>query len=179
MIVDEVTYFDSTPWPAGTDGTGVPLQRKALTGCGNDPASWGVPLYDRDGDGVPDAREDAHLGDTNAPPLADGDGDGMKNGDEYVAGTDPADSNSVFRIELTRTNGVPLVRFRAREATGVGYSGLKRYYSLEFTPDLVNADWQPAIGSTNILGADQTVLHAGITNRVMHYRARTWLDNLE
>jgi len=38
--VDAASYFHQAPWPAHTDGTGLPLQRVELAGSGNDPASW-------------------------------------------------------------------------------------------------------------------------------------------
>jgi len=40
VIVDEVDYFDQTPWPVGADGGGRSLQRLPAPGNGNDPASW-------------------------------------------------------------------------------------------------------------------------------------------
>jgi len=40
IIVDEVIYFDQAPWPAGTDATGYPLQRKPGWRSGNDPDNW-------------------------------------------------------------------------------------------------------------------------------------------
>ncbi|MCE9616095.1 MAG: DUF2341 domain-containing protein [Lentisphaerae bacterium] len=39
-ILDEVIYFDQAPWPAGADGTGLPLQRLAAGRPGGDPANW-------------------------------------------------------------------------------------------------------------------------------------------
>lgn len=179
VIVDEVHYFDSIPWPSGTDGTGVPLRRYSVNGSGNDPASWGVPLYDRDGDGLPDAWEEAYLGGTNAVPEGHGDADEMTNGDEYYAGTDPADSPSVFRLEIAQSNGIPSVQFMAREAAGPGYDGLIRYFELQYSADLPGALWRPVAGFTNILGRDQTVRYGGPTNRVLNYRARAWMDGAE
>jgi hypothetical protein len=40
VVVDEATYFDGPPWPAGTDGEGAPLQRAIGSHAGDDPTSW-------------------------------------------------------------------------------------------------------------------------------------------
>jgi len=60
--------------------------------------------YDPEGDdnanGIPNWWEMMYFGGTtNMDELVDGDGDGMNNGGEYVAGTDPTDGNDVLRIE--------------------------------------------------------------------------------
>ena len=38
--VDDVNYFDSTPWPSEADGLGSSLQRKDVSIAGSDPANW-------------------------------------------------------------------------------------------------------------------------------------------
>ena len=40
VLVDEVEYSDSAPWPAGADGTGASLQRLQASQYGNDPINW-------------------------------------------------------------------------------------------------------------------------------------------
>ena len=40
MLVDEVDYKDSAPWPGGADGFGLSLQRRNTAPYGNDPAAW-------------------------------------------------------------------------------------------------------------------------------------------
>jgi hypothetical protein len=40
VIVDEVIYSDSDPWPPTPDGSGPPLYRADLDGAGSDPSSW-------------------------------------------------------------------------------------------------------------------------------------------
>jgi len=49
VLVERVKYHDQAPWPAGTDGTGLSLQRISLGGFGNDPTNWlaGIPSQDR------------------------------------------------------------------------------------------------------------------------------------
>jgi hypothetical protein len=40
VIVDEVIYYESDPWPSLSDGGGPPLYRWDFDWAGNDPASW-------------------------------------------------------------------------------------------------------------------------------------------
>lgn len=56
------------------------------------------PEMDSDGNGLPDAWELEHFGRIGVDPQADPDGDGTNNLMEYLAGTDPNDSLSVFRL---------------------------------------------------------------------------------
>jgi hypothetical protein len=42
--VDEVNYLDGAPWPAGADGFGLSLQRRAAPGYGNEPTNWVAAL---------------------------------------------------------------------------------------------------------------------------------------
>jgi hypothetical protein len=76
-----------------------------------DPPGSGLPgtnILDTDRDGIPNAWELLHPGVLNAnnpsDSTLDSDGDGMSNGGEYTAGTDPADAASRFVIR-TRPNG--------------------------------------------------------------------------
>jgi hypothetical protein len=45
IVVDELTYFESSPWPAEADGTGKSIQRETITASGNNPAAWYVPGF--------------------------------------------------------------------------------------------------------------------------------------
>ena len=40
IMVDKVHYLDLPPWPTNADGLGLSLQRRLLTGFGNDPINW-------------------------------------------------------------------------------------------------------------------------------------------
>jgi hypothetical protein len=77
-----------------------------------------LALPDADADGIPDAWESTYGADaTSLTPDADLDGDGMKNGEEYIAGTDPTNALSYLRVEsiqsATLTNQHVRIEFNA------------------------------------------------------------------
>ena len=53
ITVDELTYFESAPWPVGAIGTGMPIQRLDVSASGNDPSAWYTPGFASPG--FPDA----------------------------------------------------------------------------------------------------------------------------
>jgi len=79
----------------------VAIRNAATTGQGVGSALVPVSLLpDADADGIPDAWESAYGPDTTSlSASADLDGDGMKNSDEYLAGTNPTNSLSFLRVE--------------------------------------------------------------------------------
>ena len=44
VLMDKIEYSSGAPWPCGTDGTGVSLQRQVAGAFGNDPANWAGAL---------------------------------------------------------------------------------------------------------------------------------------
>jgi hypothetical protein len=179
VVVDEVIYSPGSPWPGGTDGTGVPLCRFDFAGPGTDPASWSagvLGMLDVDRDGLPDEWEVQRLGGTNATAEGHGDSDGMSNADEYVAGTDPLNAESVFKLEIRRSDGFPVVSFEAIDTAGIGYSGFERYYDLRRSSNLTGVAWTALPGLTNVRGRNQSVTYTNASGRRSHYRGAVRLQ---
>ncbi len=92
-------------------------------------------LADADRDGIPDVYEAAYGMGGQLDPLADDDGDGLGNGAEYMAGTDPTDPASYLRVERL---------LNAPDATTIEFLAISnRTYAVEFRPALSGSPWQP------------------------------------
>jgi hypothetical protein len=115
VLVDQMDYGDTFPWPSEADGTGMSLQRRRPYAHGNDPLNWkgaahtagranvaGSTFTDADQDGLPDDWEAAHgLSGSNASDaLQDLDSDGHSNYEEYLDGTDLASGASALNAPM-------------------------------------------------------------------------------
>ena len=107
----------------------------------------------------------------------DFDHDGMLAWEEYIAGTDATNGQSLFTVNVTMSNGNPVVTFQTVGA-GVEYDGQSRRYSLSSASNLVTNGWIGVAGFTNILGADQTVIYTNevSSNAPAFYKGRVWME---
>jgi hypothetical protein len=140
--------------------------------------SAGSPPADGDGDGMADQWEELHFAGTNScAPLADPDGDSSANLDEYVAGTDPTNAASVFRIHITGSSDAAVVTWQTIAADGVGYENLERYYCFEDCADLPAAAWTGVDGMTHVLGSGQLMAYTNTSlDSTCFYRVRVTLE---
>jgi hypothetical protein len=116
---------------------------------------------------------------TIAGSTADPDKDGVTNEAERIFGTNPntRQASALLTLEKTAPAQVTLT-FTAVAASGPGFTGLTRRYTLESTTDLTNpASWQPVPGHQAIAGADQLVTtDQPIDTPRRCYRLKVWLE---
>ena len=117
---------------------------------------FGLEVKDGDGDGLPDPWELIHFGNLGQTP-----GGLTPNGQtvvqHFIAGTDPGNPNSGFRLYIERANNLKHVWFTAARAEGPGYEGMTRVYTLQYRPVLGGGFWTDVPGYINIEGTNQTV----------------------
>ncbi|MDF7800428.1 lamin tail domain-containing protein [Pontiellaceae bacterium B1224] len=117
-VLDELYYFNQSPWPEEADGTGYPLVRRAMT-------SWGVPTpSDSDADGLDDAWETLYFGSLLQDETEDLDNDRFNNLQESICGTNPTNGLSYFAIDCIDAPSIQWVAAPGRS------------YSVYWTDDL-------------------------------------------
>jgi hypothetical protein len=108
---------------------------------------------DTDGDGMPDLWEREHGFDPGSPLDAslDADTDRSSNLDEYHAGTDPRDPESLLRLEISLTQsepeGIVTIRFQGKNG---------RRYTLFYREQIDTGAWQ-VLAQWGTFPTDQSV----------------------
>ena len=108
-------------------------------------------------------------------PTADPDGDSITTQDEYIFGTLPL-TREPSPLTFSLNNGTLSLGFTARQATGPGYGGKTRHYSLETRFSFPGSSWIPLSGYSDIVGSNQTVsLSPPVATSRAFYTLRVWL----
>lgn len=149
----------STSWSGNTSGD---------NGSPNDNNPGWVPV-DTDGDGMSDDYETTHFGGaTNGVANADDDLDKMTNLGEFLANTNPNDSNSVFEV-------IGVVPSGSGSSITLGDTSPLRQYQVESSSDPVNpASWSP-IGAEVMGNSGTTVINDSNTATNLDYRGKASL----
>lgn len=118
--------------------------------------------------GLPIAWLLANFGTTNVNANADPDHDGMSNQQEYLAGTDPNNSNSLLRITSQS------FAFGGTNASLTWDSVTNRFYYLQKNPDLATTNWTDSgLGLvTPSVGASTTDVFADTNAPARFYRVQ-------
>jgi hypothetical protein len=122
---------------------------------------------DTDGDGLPDDWESLYFGATGANPGDDSDSEGMTNGQEYFAGTDPINPLSYLKVDaLTAGSEGATIRFGAIS---------NHTYTVQFTDALDAGSWSRLADvvaqSTNRL---ETISDLGYTSTRFYRLVTPW-----
>jgi hypothetical protein len=112
---------------------------------------------DSDKDGMPDLWETWFFDSpADATAASDADADGSPDQDEYVAGTDPVDAQSVFAI-----NGAGMVS--GNQVKIRWNSVADRAYTVQFSTNLLSGTWMPVIENITAMTSKMAVTSSAST----------------
>jgi len=117
---------------------------------------------DSDGDGMDDDWEVAYFGNLSRDGTGDFDGYGVSDLQEFLAGTDPTNSNSVFRVFTVAPIG-------GGSAHVMWTGNPARNYRVEFKDDLNAASWTPLNGIFSWNGSTASMTDTTATNSTHRY----------
>jgi predicted outer membrane repeat protein len=147
-----------------------PYLANAPGGDGSDIGAFevqGSGGYDTDADGLPDFWELAWFGNLSQSGADDFDGTGQNNLFKYVAGLDPTDPASVFKLRIEKVAGQPSQKNLSFKPWASG-----RTYTPQFTTNLATTAFAPLTGcggpTTN--GTEVIVTDLNATGQQKFYR---------
>jgi hypothetical protein len=190
-VVDTLTYAAAAPWPTNA-GVAIELRdastHNALGGAWQASSLVGTPGWvntaasDRDGDGLPDAWEqrivdanpaDAITNAATAPASGDFDGDGIPNGVEFVAGTDPTTNDvASLLLRIGISNAQVRLEFDTAPLAGDPYwTYAARLYTLNRNPNLLDTNgWGNVTNYVDLPGTGAPVIYTHAPDAAGCYR---------
>ncbi len=166
------TLFALNHWGAvGIDDVGIGSRADANTDWtfARNATQYAVRLLyvlarvDADADGMADKWERDHFGTLDHGGGEDADGDACANAREYVADTDPRDSNSWLRLTVALSNQQVWLTLPASPA---------RLYQPIVSTNVTDTAWQAVAGLTNTTAATLTLRVPAVTTPHGAYRVR-------
>ncbi len=113
--------------------------------------------------------------DFNAAATNDMDRDGLFTWQEYITGTDPTNHASAFRLDIEFSSEYPVITLPTI-VPGPLYGGLKRYYGLQNTADILAGPWTDIENWTNIQALGQTIVYSNLVDTAnIYFCGKTWL----
>ncbi len=106
---------------------------------------------DADGDKLPDRWEQENLGGLQPTGGGDRDGDGATDGEEYTAGTDPADPSSAPALTIRREGDATVLEWQTPPDDTYA-PHVRRVYAWEHRTNWAETAWQGVAGQTNLTG---------------------------
>ncbi|MDP2895061.1 MAG: lamin tail domain-containing protein [bacterium] len=122
------------------------------------------PNPDADGDNLPDEWEEMWFGNLSLQPWDDEDLDGWTNFEEFITGTSPIDSSSIFEVSAIRLDGG---KVELRWPTS-----LHKYYQVYWASSPLE-EWHP-LGPPRDANAGAFVDEAFPTCSERYYRVEVW-----
>lgn len=122
------------------------------------------------GDGIDDAWQVQYfgIGNANAAPTADPDGDGQNNLFEYLAGTDPTSAASVMTLAIAKTGSNQRTVSFAPVTAG-------RTYTVEFATSLTTKNFTPLSGTPVDNAGTRSFTDNNATDAARYYRVKITL----
>ncbi len=153
--------LDAVVATSGTSAQADMVYYNTTLVVGMDTDNDGIPNAqdpDDDNDGMPDLFEVAFgLNPLVNDAAGNSDGDGLTNYQEFILGTPPNAGPSYGISLMPGSAGSNSLVFVAKAATGAGYTGMTRRFTVECAVDIEQGLWEPVSGFINIVGQGQSV----------------------
>lgn len=119
-------------------------------------------FVDSDSDGMDDTWETSNFGNTSRNGTADFDGDGMSDLQEFMAGTDPKNAQSLLRI--VQIGSTQNVSFSVQWSSVAG-----KYYRVQYNDTLLPSGWKNLGGDVLASGNETSKLDSSVPGNTKRF----------